>query len=172
MNYLISVENLKKLGLIQNNTDTKILSVAIKRSQDMHVQPALGTPLYKALLLRVQNNDWTNADYVTLMNEYVLPCLVAFVDYRAAVLLNEKLTNKAVGRSQDEYQNANTDDETTALRDLLRKDAYFYKERLIGHLQDDQGTKYPEYIEGCENLTCNENVEKDRTGYKPTGWII
>jgi hypothetical protein len=96
---------------------------------------------------------------------------VAFVDYRAAVLLNEKLTNKAVGRSTDEYQNANTDSETTALRDLLRKDAYFYKERLIGFLKDDNGVKYPEYLDSCGN-DCNESVDKDRTGYKPTGWIV
>jgi hypothetical protein len=35
INYLLSVENLKKLGLIHSNTDAKLLSVAIKRSQDM-----------------------------------------------------------------------------------------------------------------------------------------
>jgi hypothetical protein len=170
MNMMITVDNLKKLGLIHNNTDTKILSVAIKRTQDMHIQPATGTCLYKALLQRIEDNDWT-PDYSGLMNDYILPCLVAFVDYRAAVLLNEKLTNKAVGRSTDEYQNANTDTETTALRDLLRKDAYFYKERLIGHLMDDNGQKYPEYITDCGD-DCNEKVDKDRTGYKPTGWIV
>jgi len=170
-NYLLSVENLKKLGLIHNNTDSKILSVAIKRSQDMYVQPALGTPLYKALLDRVENNTWT-ADYLTLMNDYVIPCLVAFVDYRCALLLNEKLTNKSVGRVSDENINANDDNQTSAFRDQLRKDAFFYKERLIGYLMDDQGQKYPEYIEGCEDLTCNENVKKDRTGYKPINWSI
>ena len=93
MNYLLSVENLKKLGLIHNNTDTKILAVAIKRSQDMHIQPALGTPLFKALLTRVETNTWTQ-DYLDLMNDYVVPCLVAFVYYRASFILTDKLTNK------------------------------------------------------------------------------
>lgn len=167
---MITVDNLKKLGLIHNNTDTKILGVAIKRTQDMHIQPATGTCLYKALLQRIEDNDWT-PDYANLMNEYILPCLVAFVDYRASVLLNEKLTNKAVGRSTDEYQNANTDSETKKLQDMLRKDAYFYKERLIGHLTDDNGVKYPEYIGNCDD-DCNEKVDKDRTGYKPFGWTV
>lgn len=171
MNYLISVENLKKLGLIHPNTDTKLLAVAIKRTQDMSIQPATGTPLYKALLLRVQNNDWTDSNYVTLMNDYVLPCLVAYVDYRCAVLLNEKLTNKAVGRGQDEYLTANTDENTNVLRDHLRKDAQFYKQRLIGYLMDDNGQMFPEYIESTSN-SCNENVKKDRTGYTPNGWIV
>ena len=71
MNYLLSVENLKKLGLIHSNTDTKLLAVAIKRSQDMHIQPALGTPLYRALLDRVETNTWTQ-DYLDLMNDYVV----------------------------------------------------------------------------------------------------
>ena len=81
MNYLLSVENLKKLGLIHSNTDTKLLAVAIKRSQDMYIQPALGTPLYKALLDRVETSTWTQ-DYLDLMNDYVIPCLVAFVDFK------------------------------------------------------------------------------------------
>ena len=169
MNYLLSVENLKKLGLIHNNTDTKLLAVAIKRSQDMHIQPALGTPLYRALLDRVETNTWTQ-DYLDLMNEYVIPCLVAFVDYRAALLVTEKITNKTTGRVQDENIQANTLADVDEFRDQLRKDAYFYKERLIGYLMDDQATKYPEYCDMCSDH-CNEFVRKDKTGYSPLNWI-
>jgi hypothetical protein len=169
MNYLLSVENLKKLGLIHNNTDTKLLAVAIKRSQDMHIQPALGTPLYRALLDRVETNTWTQ-DYLDLMNDYVIPCLVAFVDYRAALLVTEKITNKTTGRVQDENIQANTLAEVNEFRDQLRKDAYFYKERLIGYLMDDQAVKYPEYCDMCSDH-CNEYVKKDKTGYSPLNWI-
>ena len=169
MNYLISAENIRKLGLIHPNTDTKLLTVVIKRSQDMHIQPALGTPLYKALLVRVETNDWSNQDYVTLMNDYVIPCLVAFVDYRSATLLNEKITNKSVGRQSDDTMTANDDSQSRVLRDQLRKDAYFYKERLIGYLKDDSGVMFPEYVQSpCDH----EAVRKDHTGYKPFGWIV
>jgi hypothetical protein len=103
------------------------------------------------------------------MNEYVIPCLVAFVDYRSATLLNEKLTNKSVGRQSDETMTANDDSQSKVMRDQLRKDAYFYKERLIGYLKDDGGVMFPEYVQSpCEH----EAVRKDRTGYKPTGWIV
>jgi hypothetical protein len=169
MNYLLSVENLKKLGIIHNNTDTKLLAVAIKRSQDMHIQPALGTPLFRALLDRVETSTWTQ-DYLDLMNDYVVPCLVAFVDYRAALLLTDKLTNKGAGRVQDDNQTTLELNQIAELRDQLRKDAYFYKERLIGYLKDDQATKYPEYCDMCSDH-CNEYVKKDDTGYKPLNWI-
>ena len=169
MNYLLSVENLKKLGIIHNNTDTKLLAVAIKRSQDMHIQPALGTRLFKALLDRVETSTWTQ-DYLDLMNDYVVPCLVAFVDYRAALLLTDKLTNKGAGRVQDDNQTTLELNQVAELRDQLRKDAYFYKERLIGYLKDDNATKYPEYCDSCSDH-CNEYVKKDDTGYKPLNWI-
>lgn len=169
-NYLLSVENLKKLGLIHSNTDTKILAVAIRRSQDMHIQASIGTNLFKSLLQRVEDNDWT-PETLILMNDYITPCLVAFVDYRCALLLNEKLTNKSVGRVQDENIQPNTDGETSALRDQLRKDAYFYKERLIGFLRDDNGVEYPEYITTLEGQ-CNESVRRDRNGYTPINFVI
>ena len=87
-------------------------------------------------------------------------------------MLNEKLTNKAVGRQSDETMTANTDSDTNHFRDMLRKDAYFYKERLIGRLKDDNGVKYPEYIICCDTNECNESMTKDRTGYTPIGWIV
>jgi hypothetical protein len=87
--------------------------------------------------------------------------------------LNEKLTNKSVGRVQDENIQPNSDSETSALRDQLRKDAYFYKERLIVHLMADNGTKYPEYIETNSSPGhCSEDMRKDRSGYTPINFII
>lgn len=170
MNYLISADNLKKQGLIHMNTDTKLITVAIRRSQDMHLQPALGTPLYKELLRRVGASDWADTNYVTLMDNYVLPCLVAFVDYRCAMLLNNKITNKGVGRQDDDTMTPNNQAETDEFRDQLRKDAYFYKERLIGYLKDDCGTMFPEYTEAITEI--NESVKKDSTGYSPLNWIV
>jgi hypothetical protein len=171
MEYLLTLENLKRIGFIHNNTDSKILTVCMRRAQDINVQPTLRTPLYKALLLRVKNNDWTDQNYVTLMNDYVIPCLVAFVDYRCSKMLNEKLTNKSVGRATDENMTANSDEQTNVLRDTLRKDAYFYKERLLGFLKDDTGVMFPEYNE-TNGTHCHENVTPDRTGYKPLNWFI
>ncbi len=46
--------------------------------------------------------------------------------------------NKSAGRVSDENLQANTLDEVNELRDQLRKDAYFYKQRLVGFLMDDQ----------------------------------
>lgn len=162
-NYLISVENLKKKGLIHQNTDTKILKVAIGRVQDMNIQEALGSPLYRALLDRVENNDW-NANYRTLQDDYVIPALVALVDYKVALLLNEKITNKTTGQISDDNITAASRADILSFQDELEKDAQFYLERLIGFLKDDCGTIYTEYTETITRT--NHDMKKLDTGYR------
>lgn len=162
--YLINIEDLKELGLVHINVDSKLLSTCIKRAQDMDVQTATGTPLYKELLRRVEDDDW-NVPYRKLMNEYVLPCLVAWVDYRALDYLNTKITNKNVGRGSDDEMNSNTFGENRGMRSRLMTDAEFYRNRLIGFLRDNCDI-YEEYNEN----NCNyEDVKKQkRKGFGST----
>tara|TARA_R110000803_G_scaffold25739_2_gene61439 strand:- start:27 stop:539 length:513 start_codon:yes stop_codon:yes gene_type:complete len=162
-NYLVSVENLKKKGLIHQNSDVKILAVSIKRVQEMNIQPALSSPLFRELLRRTGANDW-NANYSELMDDYVVPALVALVDYKVALLANVKIVNKTVGRVSDENITANSTSERVSFRDELHKDAEFYLERLIGFLKDDCGTNYPEYTEAITRT--NHDLHKINTGYR------
>lgn len=167
MNYLISAEEVIRRGLTHANVDAKTIVVAIARAQDIHIQTALGTCLFKDLLNRVQTDTFT-PETLLLMNDYVLPALIAFVDYRMIDYTTEKITNKATGYLQDANLQPMSNDQRNPMRDRLRKDAYFYKERLIGFLKDDNGNNYPLYTD-CE---CKEeNVKKEKTGYL-TKWIV
>lgn len=157
INYLISVDDLKKLGIIHQNVDTKLLARCIKVAQDMDIQTITGTPLFNALLDRVENNNWNTA-YNELMQDYVIPCLVGWVDYHACDYLNVKATNKNVGRAQDDQRTANTDAQNTDFKQKLYKIAQFYSNRLIGFLKDNDDI-YPEYIEVSNNF---EDVKKQR----------
>lgn len=167
MNYLISAEEVIRRGLTHANVDAKTIVVAIARAQDIHIQTALGTCLFKDLLNRVQTDNFT-PETSLLMNDYVLPALIAFVDYRMIDYTTEKITNKATGYLQDANLQPMSNDQRNPMRDRLRKDAYFYKQRLIGFLKDDNGNNYPLYTD-CE---CKEeNVKKEKKGYL-TKWIV
>lgn len=166
-NYLISVEDLKKMGLVNSNVDTKILKRCIKIVQDKRIQPAVSSPLYRELLRRVAADDW-DADYRELQNEYVIPALVALVDYKASIYLTKKIRNKGTGTTTDEdFQPLSTDDINTNKSELF-SDAEFYLERLIGFLKDDNGTKYSEYTETTDR--CHHDLTKQKKGYN-TNWI-
>ena len=168
MNYLISVENLKKKGLIHQNVDTKILTVAIKRVQDMIIQPCLGSPLYRELLRRVEANDW-DADYRDLMNNYVLEALASSVDAMLVKVGSNKITNKGAVTIDDDNATPLSRTELNQFKDELDSHSMFYLERLIGFLKDDCGTLYPEYTESTTRT--NHDLDKNRNGYR-TNWIV
>jgi len=167
MDYLITVENLKKKGLIHTNADSKILKLAIKRVQDMVIQEATGSPLFRALLLRTQNDDWNTA-YRTLMDDYITPCLVAHVDYKVALLITKKITNKTTGKTSDENIQFLNDAELSPFQAELLEDAGFYRTRLIGFLKDDCGTVYTEYTEAITRT--NHDLQKAKKGYQSQWW--
>jgi len=159
INFLIAVEDLKQLGLINENVDTKIIKYTIKTVQDMNIHSALGTPLYKALLQRVEDNDW-NADYTKLMEEYIAMTIVTHANVRIIGHLNNKITNKATGTVSDENLTANTTADNNSYKSQLRKDAEHYTNRLIGYLKDNSEL-YPEYDIDSENY---EDVKKQKQG--------
>jgi hypothetical protein len=164
INFLIAVEDLKQLGLINENVDTKIIKYTIQTVQDMNVQTATGTPLYKELLRRVEDNDW-NAAYTKLMEEYIAMVIVSHCNVRIVGHLNNKITNKATGAVSDENLQANAAQANNSYKSQLRKDADFYTERLIGYLKDNDEL-YPEYK---DNECKHENVKKSKGGFNT--WV-
>jgi hypothetical protein len=88
--------------------------------------------------------------------------MVAAVDFKAALLQKEKITNKTTGHVSDEYQTTATKAEIISFRSELQSDADFYLQRLIGFLKDDCGTKYPEYTAAITRT--NHDLKKESSG--------
>jgi len=161
----ITINELKKRGFIHGNVDTDTLKICISRAQDMNIQEALGTPLYKKMIELV--DDWlTNqtaipAVYKELLEDKLQPALVAWTDERASVHLLYRITNKTVGQNEDQYIRASERKAAISLKDRLTKDAEFYTERLIGYLIDncEDFPEYKDYI--CKR----ENVARAKSGY-------
>lgn len=141
--YLINAGQLDDYMIMSKNVSSETVSKLIRRVQDMTIQPILGTPLYNSLLDKVEAGTVTGV-YQTLLNEYIVPCMAAYVEMKAFPHITFKARNSGVGRSQDpEFQPA-TVDEVEYLRDQVRKDASFYKNRIIGYLLDNRDS-FPEY---------------------------
>ena len=130
--FLISVDNVKKLGLVHENANDKLISVAIRRVHELRN--------------RVNNNTVTG-DYLTLLRDYVAPCLSAYVDAYVSIFIQNKITNK--------MENG---EENVDFTDKLEKHGMFYRQRLIDYLEQ---SNFPEY-----KKTCDEN----KSGYS-FNWI-
>lgn len=152
---IATVEQVKEFGLTQQNADTKTISIQIQRCQDIYLRPALGITLLNYLL--VDGNITGN--YQTLYNTYILPCVVAYVDYRCAIFLTTKITNKGAGLTSDQNFQANNDAQNNETLERLKADADFYKNELVKYLKDDNGTMFPQYT------VLDELMPKDRNGF-------
>lgn len=153
---LISVNDLKKYGLVHDNIDSKLLSYCIWITQEMQVQEALGTELYKEMLRREAANDWNTA-YTKLKDEYISKVLIAGVDYQYAVKGGNKFVNKGVGKISDENYQQNSINEGYELRKELLKTLEFFTSKLIGYLKDNCDL-YEEY----KNSNCDHEDSKQR----------
>ena len=154
---ITTVEKVKEFGLTQQNADTKTISIQIQRCQDIYLQPALGINLLNYIL----DEDNRTGNYETLYNTYILPCVVAYVDYRCAVFLTNKITNKGAGLTSDQNFQANNDADNTEFLSSLKADADFYKNELIKFLKEDNGQMFPQYT------VVDDLMPKDRTGIVP-----
>lgn len=165
--FLINPSDFKQLGLVHNNVDTKIIKYTLQMVQDQNVQSALGSPLYREMLRRQREDDWNTA-YRTLNEDYIARVITCWVHYRIVEHLNNKITNKAVGTGQDENVQANTISDNNAYKKMLRRDAEFYTNRLIGFLKDNEST----YTEYCTDTCLHEDVKQQKKkGGGLSGWV-
>lgn len=148
--YFITTERLTQYGFIHGNVEEDIILNCIWRVQETQLQPVLGTPLYNKLQDDIKAG-LSAGDYYDLMINYVIPVLIPLVEVKITWHITNEIENKGVGKNSDEYMRTNSVADNNNLRDELRKDVDHYRNQLIKHLCDDNGSKYPEYIERTGN---------------------
>ncbi len=142
---LISVDMLKQRTQIHGNIDEKLLYADIKVAQDMYIFPLLGTALYKKLQSDISSNTLIDP-YKTLMDDYLVDCLIWFTLSESPETMSYQITNKGVVRKQGDNTQLPTMSEIMSLADTYKKRAEFYANRCRLYLQQNAATKFPEYL--------------------------
>lgn len=186
--YMIEVADLKARGFIQKNVESEVIATLIHRVQFNIIRPLLGGALYRKLLADIQalEEDATPIpdDYQTLLEDYVLPCLIPYVEMRATTHLNWKMRNKSVGTANDASITAADIQAISNLREEIKIDATEARNMLVRYLKTNSNL-YPEYLErNCidpvpetEESSAGENFmfitggltrnRRNERGYKP-----
>ena len=120
--YFLDISVWEKYGFTNDNIDPKKLRPIINAVQRTRIEPIVGTPLYEKLISDVDAGTLTGL-YKTLMDEYLLPTMIAYCDWKATFHLTNQMVNKTVGKNNDEHIRANTVGENNNLRDETLKDA-------------------------------------------------
>lgn len=148
---LTSTYRLKKNTPIQQNVDDDLLNPYIYKTQETHIQQILGTNLYNRIMNDVVSNNVTGP-YLTLLNDYITPCLIEYTFYEVMPFISLKITNKTIGRGNAEYLAEGDLSDLKYLRQTVRDLAEFYGTRIIGYLRQNSNS-FPEY-------TTNSGLDK------------
>lgn len=145
---LISTATLKKHTPIQDNVDDSLLNPYIYKAQETHIQQILGTNLYDKIMNLVQTNTIgtaSNVNYKTVLDDYLVPCLIEYSFYEVMPFISLKITNKSIVRGNAEFATEGDLADLKYLRSSVRDLAEFYAQRLTNYLKQ-YSYNFPEYF--------------------------
>lgn len=165
----ISIDDLKKKSIIDGNVDSDKILQFVEVAQDTHIQNYLGSALYnklQTLIVAATINDVGNADYKTLLTDYVKPMLVWYSQATYLPFSLFQLKNGGLYKHTSENAEAVNKDELDYIIQRTRDNAEFYTKRFLDYMCANS-TLYPEYI---SNTTGDMYPDKD-VNYSG-GWYI
>jgi hypothetical protein len=142
---LISDVMIKEKTAIHGNIDPKLIYPHIKVAQDLYIHPTLGTALFNKLITDVAATTITG-DYKTLLDSYIVDCLIYYTLAALPVHLSFQFWNKGMVRKQGEDTELPSMDELLSVSNTYRNYAEHYNNRLRLYLRQNAATKFPEYL--------------------------
>lgn len=140
---------------LDDNLLGKVLLPAIKLAQDIELQEALGTKLYRSLQQKVYDeviNEDDNAYYLELLDDYVQPFLAYQTLANCVSLSRVKVANIGVVNTTD--TNVNSEGKPNA--DLLKNDYLHFAHHYLKLMQNWLKVNKKEFIELDECHNCDE----------------
>lgn len=137
---------LKSLTALHDNVDDKIIVPVLKRVQDIHVQPLLGSTLFKKIIADISADNLTGK-YKELVDDYLLDMISQYAMAEIAPDLNAQFYNRGINTKASE---AGTPVTGTDLKTLIAKytnNGEWYAQRAKRYLQQYANQHYPEYYQ-------------------------
>jgi len=161
---LVTRKDIVKFTALDGNIDTDKFIQYVKIAQDKHIENYLGTDLFEVIQTKIVGSTLTG-DYLTLVNDWVKPCLIhwAMVEYLPFAAYT--IANKGIFKHSSENAENASREEVDYLLEKERNTAQYYTDRLIEHLSFNAGSKYPEYY-----TNNNEDVTPDKDIFG--GWVL
>lgn len=152
---ILTPEFLKDKFYIHTNVPNAMVTPSIKYAEELVLEPAIGSELYKRLL----NTSTHTLDYTKLITEYVLDVIVMAT--MADLMLNGtyQMYTKGVTKKSDQFSTEVEYAEIEKLADSYRYKCDAYKGRLIDFLNLNN-SKFIEYKNGLKTYSCSVYLHK------------
>lgn len=143
----ITIQDVKQKSIISGNVDPDKVVQFVEVAQDTHIQNYLGGTLYKKLQTLILNNtinDAGNADYKTLLDDYIKPMLIWFTQSNYLPFAAYQVGNGGIYKHRSENADTISTDELNMLINRASETAEFYTRRFMDYM-DFNSQLYPEY---------------------------
>ena len=149
MTRLITVEEIKADGFVNQNLENEYLYSAIDEAQDIFLREIIGDSLYETLQNKLSEAN-IDGVYQTLLDIYVKIYLKYKVLALLCVPLNFKLRNIGIAQQFSNEVNTTSLEDTKYIQNYYEGKADFYANRLTEFLQTND---IPEYKCSCNQIT-------------------
>ena len=149
MTRLITVEELKADGFINQNLENEYLYSAIDEAQGIFLREIIGDSLYETLQNKLSEAN-IDGVYQTLLDIYVKIYLKYKVLALLCVPLNFKIRNIGIAQQFSNEVNTTSLEDTKYIQNYYEGKADFYANRLTKFLQTND---IPEYKCSCNQIT-------------------
>tara|TARA_R110000803_G_scaffold23716_2_gene57935 strand:- start:142 stop:699 length:558 start_codon:yes stop_codon:yes gene_type:complete len=140
----ISSSRLKRDTALGSTVDDNILNPYIQIAQDRWILPALGSDLDNYLKTEIKAGTTLTEAYLTLVEEYLQPCLVQLAFAEVAYVVRLRFANNSVTLTSSEQGQSATTGDIKKVVDRATEIGMFYRERMIDYICNNSSS-LPQY---------------------------
>jgi hypothetical protein len=161
---LITRDDLVRYTTVNGGVDTDKFIQYISIAQDIHIQAMTGTRLLEKIQADIIADTLTDP-YLTLLTEYIKPCLIHFAMVEYMPHAAYTIANKGVYKHGAENSETVSKEEVDFLMEKQRQLAMNYKERFVDYVINNSSS-FPEYYQNtAPDVFPDQNTNM-------TGWVI
>ena len=161
---LITREDLVRFTSVNGGVDTDKFIQYISIAQDIHIQAMTGTRLLEKIQADIIADTLANP-YLTLLNDYIKPCLIHFAMVEYYPHAAYTIANKGVYKHGAENSETVSKEEVDFLMEKQRQLAMNYKERFVDYVINNSSS-FPEYYSNtAPDVYPDQNTNM-------TGWVL
>lgn len=149
----VSTSRIKRDTPMGSSVDDNLIHPQITIAQDRWILPVLGTQLYEKLKTLIEDSEISlpgNADYKTLLDDYIAPCLTQFAFIEVAYALRVRFSNNTIVTPDSEQGGSASMSDVKLVLNRSEDIAMFYRQQLIDYLTFNPEL-YPEYRQATDD---------------------
>lgn len=164
-----SADYLKKVSVINDNTDNKILVPTIKLVQDMYLKPLLGTDLFNEIKNQIIADN-VSSDNQTLLDDYIGHIIHYYTLYESTPLFKYRYMNRGLMVNNAENSTSADLSEVKFMMDNWKNKAMWFGERMIKFIKRVNGNDPSKYSAYNDNMDCDD-IKPINTDYKSSIYL-